>query len=77
MSILLLKIGSSMPNSRPLCGSITRERMTHDIIAHHLGRKVLEDVANVVKPDTLLGWYRSLITRKFDESKGQHWLCSF
>ena len=45
------------------------ERMTLAEIAHRLGRKALEDVANVVKPDTLLGWYRRLIARKFDRSK--------
>ena len=45
------------------------ERMTLAEIAHRLGRKALEDVANVVKPDTLLGWYRRLIARKFDGSK--------
>jgi putative transposase len=32
------------------------ERVTLAEIAHRLGRKALEDVANVVKPDTLLGW---------------------
>jgi hypothetical protein len=42
------------------------ERMTLAEIAHRLGRKALEDVANVVKPDTLLGWYRRLMARKFD-----------
>ncbi len=31
------------------------ERMTLAGIAHRLGRKALEDVANVVKPDTLMG----------------------
>ena len=45
------------------------ERMTLDEIAHRLGRKALEDVANAVKPDTLLGWYRRLIARKFDGFK--------
>ena len=35
------------------------ERITLAEIAHRLGRKALEDVANVVKPDTLMGWYRS------------------
>jgi hypothetical protein len=39
------------------------ERMTLAEVAHCLGRKALEDVANVVKPDTLLGWYRRLIAR--------------
>jgi hypothetical protein len=32
------------------------ERITLAEIAHRLGRKALKDVANVVKPDTLLGW---------------------
>ena len=45
------------------------ERMTLAEIAYRLGRAALEDVANVVKPDTLLGWYRRLIARKFDGSK--------
>ena len=45
------------------------ERMALAEIAHRLGRKALEDVANVVKPDTLMGWYRRLIARKFDGSK--------
>ena len=35
--------------------------------------KALEDVANVVKPDTLLGWYRRLIARKFDGSKSRRY----
>ena len=45
------------------------ERMTLAEIAHRLGRKALEDVANAVKPDTLMGWYRRLIARKYDGSK--------
>jgi hypothetical protein len=45
------------------------ERMTLAEIAHRLGRKALEDVANVVKPDTLMGWYRRLIAGKYDGSK--------
>ena len=38
-----------------------------------LGRKALEDVANVVKPDTILVWYRRLIARKFDGSKSRRY----
>ena len=34
------------------------ERITLADIAHRLGRKALEDVANVVKPDTIMGWCR-------------------
>jgi len=49
------------------------ERMTLAEIAHRLGRKALEDVANVGKPDTLLGWYRRLIARKFDGSKSRRY----
>ena len=47
------------------------ERMKLAEIAHHLGRKALEDVANVVKPDALLSWYRRLIARKLDGSKSR------
>ena len=49
------------------------ERVTLAEIAHRLGRKALEDVANVVKPDTLLGGYRRLIARKFDGSKSRRY----
>ena len=49
------------------------ERMTLAEIAHRLGRKALEDVANVVKPDTLMGWYRKLVSRKFHGSKSRRY----
>jgi len=49
------------------------ERMTLAEIAHRLGRKALEDVANAVKPDTLMSWYRRLIARKFDGSKSRRY----
>jgi len=45
--------------------------MTLAEIAYRLGRKALEDVANAVKPDTLLCWCRRLIARKFDGSKSR------
>ena len=45
------------------------ERLTLAEIAHRLGRKALEDVANAAKPDTIMGWYRKLVARKFDGSK--------
>jgi putative transposase len=47
--------------------------MTLAKIAYRLGRKALEDVANAVKPDTLLAWYRRLIARKFDGSKSRRY----
>ena len=40
-------------------------------IDHRLGRKVLVDVATIVQPDTILGWYRKLVARKFDGSKAR------
>ena len=42
------------------------DRITLAEIAHRLGRKALEDVAKAAKPDTIMGWYRRLIARKFD-----------
>jgi putative transposase len=45
------------------------ERRTLAEIGKRLGRKLLSEVACVAKPDTILGWYRRLIARKFDGSK--------
>ena len=36
-----------------------------------LGRRTLEDVAAIVKPDTVLGWYRDLVAKKFDGSQNR------
>src|SRR6266852_3633583 len=47
------------------------ERATLGEIAHRLGRKVLGEVANVARPDTILAWYRKLVARKFDGSKAR------
>ena len=49
------------------------DRITLAEIAHSIGHKAIEDAANVVKPDTLLGWYRGLIARKFDGSKSRRY----
>jgi putative transposase len=53
------------------------ERLTLAEIANRLDRKALEDVANVVKPDTIMGWYRRLIARKFDGSRSRHYPCAW
>jgi len=45
------------------------ERSTLAEIAKRLGRKALKDIAQVAKPDTILGWYRQLVARKFDGSR--------
>jgi putative transposase len=47
------------------------EKKTLAEIGHRLGRKALEDVANAAKPDTIMGWYRKLVARKFDGSKSR------
>jgi hypothetical protein len=45
------------------------ERVSLAEIGKCLGRKALEEVAQIVRPETILGWYRQLIARKFDGSK--------
>ena len=53
-----------------LCLSNT-DRATLGEIGHRLGRKALADVANAAVPETILGWYRTLVARKFDGSKAR------
>ena len=38
-------------------------------IATRLGRKALQEIACIAKPDTILAWYRKLVAQKFDGSK--------
>jgi putative transposase len=57
---------SQLPSKLRLSNS---ERRTLAEIGKRLGRKLLSDVACVAKPETILGWYRRLIARKFDGSK--------
>ena len=45
------------------------ERCTLAEIGRRLGRKGLEKVALVAKPETILGWFRKLVAQKFDGSK--------
>ena len=47
------------------------ERVSLAEIGKRLGRKALEDVAQIVGPETILGWYGELIARKFDGSKNR------
>ena len=47
------------------------ERATLGEIGHRLGRKALAEVAKAALPDTILGWYRKLVARKFDGSKAR------
>ena len=45
------------------------QRKTLAEIGYRLGRKALADVANILRPETILGWYRKLVAKKFDGSK--------
>jgi putative transposase len=38
------------------------------VIGQKLGKQALQDVARIVKPDTLLGWHRTRVAQKFDGS---------
>lgn len=42
------------------------ERISLAEIGKRLGRKALEEVAQIVRPETILGWHRKLIARKLD-----------
>ncbi len=44
------------------------ERKTLAEIGSKLGKHALEEVAKIVKPDTILGWHRTLVAQKFDGS---------
>lgn len=45
------------------------ERISLAEIGKRLGRKALAEVAQIVRPETILGWHRKLIARKFDGTK--------
>src|SRR5881398_667288 len=45
------------------------ERKTLAEIGHKLGKQALQEVAKIVKPDTILGWHRQLVAQKFDGSQ--------
>jgi transposase InsO family protein len=45
------------------------ERSTLAVIGKRLGRRGLEPVASVARPDTILSWFRKLVAQKFDGSR--------
>jgi putative transposase len=45
------------------------ERKALAEIGQQLGKKVLEEVAPIVTPDTILRWHRKLVAQKFDGSE--------
>src|SRR5262249_29718657 len=44
------------------------ERKALAELGHKLGKQALQEVATIVKPDTILGWHRKLVAQKFDGS---------
>jgi len=72
---LLLRNAYLVTENRLLRNQITgrvrltdSERKTLADIGQKLGKKALEEVATIVKPDTILGWHRKLVAQKFDGS---------
>jgi hypothetical protein len=57
----------SQLKGRPKLSDAERAKLGE--IGRRLGRKALGDVATAALPDTILGWYRRLVARKFDGSK--------
>jgi transposase InsO family protein len=45
------------------------ERQTLAEIGQKLGKQALQEVAKIVKPDTILGWHRQLVAQKYDSSQ--------
>ena len=47
------------------------ERRTLAEIGKQLGKRALNEVASIVRPETILGWHRRLVAKKFDGSKNR------
>ena len=45
------------------------EREALAVIGQKLGKQALKGVAQIVKPETMLGWHRTLVAQKFDGSQ--------
>ena len=45
------------------------ERKALAELGYRLGKQALQEVAKIVKPDTILGWHRKLVAQKFDGSQ--------
>lgn len=47
------------------------ERISLAEVARRLGRKALAEVAQIVRPETILAWHHRLVAKKFDGSKNR------
>ncbi len=47
------------------------ERIRLAKIGKHIGLKALKELACIVKPETILEWFRRLVAKKFDGSKNR------
>lgn len=47
------------------------DRITLAEIGKRIGRKALEEVAQIARPETILAWHRKLVAKKFDGSKSR------
>ncbi len=45
------------------------ERKALAVIGQKLGKQALQEVAKIVKPETILGWHRTRVAQKFDGTK--------
>ena len=73
---LLLRNEYLVTENRILCNQLTGrlrlsdgERKALAEIGKKLGKKALEEVATIVKPNTILAWHRKLVAQKFDGSQ--------
>jgi putative transposase len=47
------------------------ERISLAEVAKQLSRKALKEVAQIVRPETILAWHRRLVAKKFDGSRNR------
>jgi hypothetical protein len=48
------------------------ERKTLAVIGQKLGKQALKGVAQIVKPETILGWHRTLVAQKFGSTEQRY-----
>ena len=49
------------------------ERRSLAELGKRLGKQALDEVASIVNPDTILGWHRRLVAKKFDSAKSRQY----